>query len=66
MINATLTGNGFSGGMLSRSGAIFATDDGSRSLDLAGQFFGPNAVEVGGVFVLNANDLNVRAVFAAE
>ena len=66
MINATLTGNGFSGGMLSRSGTIFATDDDPRTLDLAGQFFGPNADEVGGVFVLNANDLNVRAVFAAE
>jgi hypothetical protein len=66
MINATLDGNGFSGGMLSRSGTIFATDDDSRTLDLAGQFFGPNADEVGGVFVLNANDLNVRAVFAAE
>jgi hypothetical protein len=66
MTNAGFSGTGFSGGTLSTTGGIFQSSDGTPVVNHAGHFFGKNADEVGGVFLIEADDLTVRALFAAE
>jgi hypothetical protein len=65
--NATLIGgNGsFSGTNLERTGTIFQSSN-TPSTQFSGQLFGRNADEVGGVLVIEAANLDVNAVFAAE
>lgn len=65
MLDAPISNAAFSGGTLTRTGTLFATTA-PITTDFVGQFYGKNADEVGGIFVLNSADLNVSAVFAAE
>lgn len=60
---ATLSGSTFSGGTFSTTGDDLAYTGGGTEVN-AGQFFGPEATEVGGVFGLNApNELELSGVF---
>lgn len=64
--DATLTGATFSGGTFSTTGDDLAYTGGGTQVN-AGQFFGPEATEVGGVFGLNApNELELSGVFIAR
>lgn len=65
MRDAPLSGTSFSGGTLETTGSFFDTDS-TPATTHNGQFFGPNADEVGGTFTLLAPDLNISAVFSAE
>ena len=64
--DATLNGTSFSGGTFSTTGDDLAYTGGGTQVN-AGQFFGPEATEVGGVFGLNApNELELSGVFIAR
>lgn len=66
MRNASLATDGsFGGGTLERSGTLFQSDA-IPSTQHSGQIYGQNADEIGGVVILDADDLKVNAVFAAE
>ena len=63
---ATLNGSTFSGGTFSTTGADLAYSGGGTQMN-EGQFFGPEATEVGGVFGLNApGQLELTGVFIAK
>ncbi|MEJ8561639.1 transferrin-binding protein-like solute binding protein [Yoonia sp. GPGPB17] len=63
---ATVSGTTFSGGTFSTTGDELAYTGGGRQVN-AGQFFGPDATEVGGAFGLNkASELELSGVFIAR
>lgn len=63
--NATISGTGFSGGIFTTTGSDLAYAGGGQRVH-EGQFFGPNASEVGGVVGLTSSELELSAVFSAS
>lgn len=64
---ATQSGTGFSGGTPSGSGSVFSrVTDSADITGTNGQFFGPNADEVGGTLVVEDTSISVFGVYAAE
>jgi hypothetical protein len=64
--NATITGTSFSGGTFSTTGSDLAYSGGGNG-EIEGQFFGPDATEVGGVFSLDApSQIELSGVFIAK
>lgn len=63
---ATVTGSTFSGGTFSTTGSELAYSGGGTRVH-EGQFFGPEATEVGGVFGLKkASELELSGIFIAK
>ena len=65
ILDATLNGSSFSGGTISTTGSEIAYSGGGSQTH-RGQFFGPDATEMGGVFGVTANDLELTGVFIAS
>jgi hypothetical protein len=65
--DAGMTGTTFSGGTLTVTGSDpDLAYSGGGTVTHEGQFFGPDATEVGGVFVLDSASLDMSGVFIAN
>ena len=64
--NSPRSGNSFDGGTLTTGGAASFSTDGSETVTLDGQFFGPAGDEVGGTLIVTDADLNIIAIFTAD
>jgi hypothetical protein len=64
--DAVISGSSFSGGTVSTTGAVFDLSGTPSTNGTNGQFFGPDADEVGGTVVIKDGDLEVFGVYAAD
>ncbi len=64
--DAAISGSSFSGGTVSTTGAVFELSGSPSTSGTNGQFFGPDADEVGGTVVIKDSELEVFGVYAAD
>lgn len=64
--NASISGSTFSGGSVTGTGIFAPLNGASTTTGTQGQFYGPLADEVGGVLLIQDDDVNVDGAFQAD